>query len=726
MAPDTHQLISFPTGPVCFGPFRFDPSNVTLSRGDAHIRLPPRALGVLEYLVRRPGRLVPKDELLETVWADAHVTEDSLTQAISQIRQALQDDPRDPEYVETVPRLGYRFVAEVTGASSESVEPRRPRWRHALLWGVAAVAVVSVFAVWAPWESGQTDLPNPTTSIVTSVDGYEQYPAVSPDGRDVAFICNGGEGDRYHVWVKAMSGVGGAVQRTFGDSDDLTPAWSPRGDRIAFKREREGDSEGETVEEILYIPAIGGPETQVTTQLCGGHGLDWSPDGEYLAFSDCPARGEPYGIFLLSMTTGASHQITFPPAGETGIYRDGDPVFSPDGTSLAFARRRVGTGAPGHGHVFVLSLHAGQPTAEPKQLHTPLLNLWDLGWTEEGDAIVYAVGQTTANSHLEIVSVDGGEPSRLLVGERARYLSVASEGNRLVYSKWLDDFNIWRVSGPAAGEAGDPIKMFSSAYDDIVPVYSPQGDSVAFQSDRSGAYAIWTAHAEGGEQRQLTLGLATSETPQWHPDGERIVFCACEAWADTFYDIYVIETTGGFPRNLTHNETGDDIRPSYSPDGDWIYFVSSGEWWDIYRMPSDGTDPREKLIEWGHVPQIHDGRIHFRRSYRNWSAALDGSGERQILDFDTDLNTWQVWRGQLIFARVIGPRTGTIEILDLETNETRVHTPIDLDPTAAIDKYPSQYPFRGLSVSPDGQYILFSRLDTAGSDLMLVENYRQE
>jgi len=111
------KIISLPTGAVRFGPFRFDPTNVTLSRGDAHIHLPPRALGVLEYLVRRPGLLVTKEELLEAVWADIHVTEDALTQAISLIRQALGDDPRDPAFVETVPRLGYRFVGEVSAAA---------------------------------------------------------------------------------------------------------------------------------------------------------------------------------------------------------------------------------------------------------------------------------------------------------------------------------------------------------------------------------------------------------------------------------------------------------------------------------------------------------------------------------------------------------------------------------------------------------------------------------
>jgi Tol biopolymer transport system component/DNA-binding winged helix-turn-helix (wHTH) protein len=723
---ESGKIISLPTGAVCFGPFRFDPANVTLLRGDAHIRLPPRALGVLEYLVRRPGRLVSKEELLEAIWADAHVTEDSLTQAISQIRQALEDDARDPQYVETVPRLGYRFVADVTGASTKSVEPRRPRWRHALPWAVAAVAVISVFAVWAPWEGAETEQPTPTTTPITSLLGYEQHPALSPDGRHVAFIWDGGEGGHDHVWVQSISGVGGPQQRTFGESDDFDPGWSPEGDEIAFVRERAGEEENEIIREILRAPALGGPEILITAKTCFGWGLDWSPAGDYLAFSDCPTRDDPLGIFLLSMATGQTHQITFPPQDEMGMYVDEDPVFSPDGSMLAFARRRMGTGDPGKGHVFVLPLNGGEPIGEPRQLPTPRANLWDLDWTAEGDAIVYSTGRS-GNSYLEIVSVDGGEPARLLVGEQARHLSVASQGSRLVYSRWLDDFNLWRVGGPTADAVGDPVKVFSSSGNEIVPVYSPRGDRVAFQSDRTGAYAIWVADTDGGRERQLVSGFASSHSPQWHPSGERIVLGGNRNPGD-LTRMYVIEASGGFPQNLSSNEAANseiaETFPSFSPDGEWIYFASTGEWWDIYRMPSDGEGPRERLIEWATVPRFHNGRIYFRRSYKTWSAAADGSDQRRLQDFNTDLMTWDVWRDQLFFARVIGPRTGTIEILDLVTNETRVHTHIDLDPSAAIDKYPSQYPFLGLTVSPDGQYIVFSRLDVAGSDLRLVDNYR--
>src|SRR3974390_3930 len=77
------------------------------------IPIEPRAFRVLLYLLRNPQRIVTKDELLQSVWDDAAVTENSLARAILKLRQALGDDARSPQYIQTVSRIGYRFVSSV-------------------------------------------------------------------------------------------------------------------------------------------------------------------------------------------------------------------------------------------------------------------------------------------------------------------------------------------------------------------------------------------------------------------------------------------------------------------------------------------------------------------------------------------------------------------------------------------------------------------------------------
>lgn len=107
-----------------FEEFRLDPANALLWRGHDRVALPPKPFEVLCCLVKRAGQLVTKDELLDAVWPNLHVTESSLSFSINALRIALGDDPKAPRYIETVTRRGYRFIAPVSGA------PRMEAWRQ--------------------------------------------------------------------------------------------------------------------------------------------------------------------------------------------------------------------------------------------------------------------------------------------------------------------------------------------------------------------------------------------------------------------------------------------------------------------------------------------------------------------------------------------------------------------------------------------------------------------
>src|SRR5215208_5522295 len=99
---------------ISFGPFAFDRQSRLLWRDGNEIALPPRVLGVLELLIDRPGQVVARQDLLNGVWKDAFVTDTSLAEAVSFLRQALGDDPQAPRYIQTFHRRGYRFLAPVT------------------------------------------------------------------------------------------------------------------------------------------------------------------------------------------------------------------------------------------------------------------------------------------------------------------------------------------------------------------------------------------------------------------------------------------------------------------------------------------------------------------------------------------------------------------------------------------------------------------------------------
>src|SRR6188508_1480469 len=109
--------------PIGFGPFAFDRQSRLLWRDGTEVALPPRVLGVLEVLIDRPGEVVARQDLLDGVWKDAFVTDTSLAEAVSYLRQALGDDPQAPKYIQTVHRRGYRFVAPVTPGAGGLTPP---------------------------------------------------------------------------------------------------------------------------------------------------------------------------------------------------------------------------------------------------------------------------------------------------------------------------------------------------------------------------------------------------------------------------------------------------------------------------------------------------------------------------------------------------------------------------------------------------------------------------
>ncbi|MGE0827105.1 MAG: transcriptional regulator [Candidatus Binatia bacterium] len=105
---------------VSFGPYRLDLANGQLRRGVQEVRLTGKALAVLRYFVEQPGQLVSKDDLFQSVWPETVVTDSTLTSCIQELRQALRDNAKQPRYIETLHRRGYRFLGNV-GRSQQSV-----------------------------------------------------------------------------------------------------------------------------------------------------------------------------------------------------------------------------------------------------------------------------------------------------------------------------------------------------------------------------------------------------------------------------------------------------------------------------------------------------------------------------------------------------------------------------------------------------------------------------
>src|SRR6185295_6816152 len=162
------------------GEWTVAPTRNLLLRGGEEVKVEPRVMDVLAYLAERAGQVVPKDELVERVWDSRHVTDDVLTVTIYALRKALGDDARQPRYIETVSRRGYRWIASVEAPpDSTAIEegaplpaeaplPRRAAWR-----GVAAAAVVALALV-AAGAGWRLSLPSRSRHVPTA-ESHEEY-----------------------------------------------------------------------------------------------------------------------------------------------------------------------------------------------------------------------------------------------------------------------------------------------------------------------------------------------------------------------------------------------------------------------------------------------------------------------------------------------------------------------------------------------------------------------
>jgi Tol biopolymer transport system component len=301
---------------------------------------------------------------------------------------------------------------------------------------------------------------------------------------------------------------------------------------------------------------------------------------------DRDSEQAPNSIFLLDIETREKRKLTTPPSGSW----DGLPAFSPDGGSLAFTR--------GHGRplsdIYVLRLSdTGRPRAAPQRITYDNTFVFGLDWTADGRSIVFSSTRGGVWA-LWRVSPSGGEPERLPVGgNNAFWPSVSKRGNRLAYSEGVEDWNIWRVAAPGGGAMEDPaaapIRISPSPQIDQSPAFSPDGRMIAWSSMHSGSHQIWVCNTDGSQPTQLThLDPPGAAEPLWSPDGRQIAF---NAYSRGPHNVYVIGADGGAARRLTTGDFDEDLY-SWSRDGKWIYFGSNhGEGDALWKAPVSGGSP---------------------------------------------------------------------------------------------------------------------------------------
>jgi Tol biopolymer transport system component len=571
--------------------------------------------------------------------------------------------------------------------------------KHGLARILAGTAGLLVAAV-AIWSCRPVAQPTTSTASLTNYPGLQIQPAFSPDGKKVTFAWDGEKRENFDIYVKVV-GAGAPLRLTSNPAPEHHPDWSPDGRYIAFCRAVSDHFE------IWSIPAQGGAERKLgESAVC--EGLSWSPDGKYLALVDKTAPQASNTIFSLSVETGEKGRLTSLP---DEFWGDFSPKFSPDGKTLAFRR----ASSSENNDLYVLSVGVGgKPEGSPRRLTFRKEQISGFDWTADGRRIVFLAG------NLWMISASGGTPERLAVtSDDADALSVSRSGSRLVYQRHLFDFNIWRVNlGDPGRKPGNPVPFISSPKEDIDPAVSPNGKRVAFVSGRTGGREIWMCDANGSNSVQLTsFGGTNLFGPRWSPDGKNIAFAAEDGQKP---HIYVVSPNGGKPRRLTSQAALREGWPYWSRDGKWLYFTSDrSSRAEIWRMPSKGGEAVQITSHQGAGEQESpDGRyIYYCKGFpldmSLWRIPVKGGEEVKVIDAMHSNGRWNIARNGIYFFTP-PDKEGHSDIRLYEFSTGKVSKILTIE--RVVDEH--------IAVSPDSRWILYTQVDDAASDLMLVENYR--
>lgn len=670
-----------------FDGLRLDTRTRRLEGPKGPVHLPPKPYEVLIELLREPGGVVNREALLERVWPERPASDETLSRTVADLRKYLDDDTREPRFIETVPKVGYRFVAPVERLETGPGGGRRPPLAAVIIAGAAMLALaLGVFWERRAGEAGREAQPGHPVPLTSEI-GDEDTPAVSPDGNLLAYAARQTGDENWDIRLLDLE-TGATRNLVAGPDREYAPVFSPDGREVAFLRYY-----GERC--AVMVASLDGTERRVAgcrTPLMGY--LDWSPDGRRIAYSDSPPEGPGLVLMSVDLDTGATGRLVpHPPPGSFQFA----PRFSPDGRQIAFIQ-----GDLEQNELWLAQV--GEDAA--RQLTRLGGRLTGLDWNGDGTALYFATDLSPGAALWR--AVPGEDPVRVRE-ERAFTLAYDLAGKRLVYDQIRLRTNIWSVSLENGRLSGRPEKRIASTRIDNLPSVSPDGSRLAFVSDRTGEREIWLAGSDGEAVRRLTRLRATAfDRADWSPDGAALVYSALR---DGRWTGYLHPLDGTAPGRLSGAD-GEIRHPVWSRGGDWILYADGD---GIRRLsPSDLRDESVLALE-GAVPLFeHGGDLFFMSpgSPGLGRLAPDGSVERILTQFGFTVPAAVTRAGDHVVFIATSPWDGNRRLTTYDLGSGDLHA------LHTVVSYTRQ---AHASAVPDGSVVYYSQTDDAQSDLVLLE-----
>src|ERR1051326_2425808 len=604
-----------------FGDFIVDTDQKVVLRQDKELPLTPKLFETLLILVENSGRIVQKEQFMERLWPHTFVEEANLTSNIRQLRKSLGDNARQPHYIETVTKRGYRFIASVqrvdtinnggNGSATQvetsptaipaTVTDRKPLKQKVVI-ALATVVVVLIaggFVFWRFSRASSKNLGELVANLPLKIErltdsGQSRNAAISPDGKYVAYtqMFKG----RYSIWIRQLTT--NTNSEIVSPSDNIIGmAFSHSGEYLYFVA---GNPSA-----LYRVSLFGDVPGKIIERLEGKFSL--SPDDGRIAFIrvSTDSNGQQEHALMIANSDGANERKLL-----VRQYPDklDAPVWSPDGESIVCAHGNSAAGSQGVSLVEVRAVDGSTRELSSEQF----FNIAKIEWLPQKTGLIMTAGKKPEGyRQLWRVSYPSLQFTEITAGLSSfSDLSLTRNGDKIVASQSTRAFDLW----VGATRDSENLKKITAVMDKFC--WTPDGRLI-YSLNTIGNVDLWVMRPDGQEQKQLTLNSATNDAPAVTSDGRYIVFISNRAGA---FQVWRMQMDGSDAVALTNG--GGKNFPAVSPDGKWVLYNTTDDW-QLWRVSIDGGAATRLSDAYALFPSISpDGKM---------IACLGRSGSNAVL-----------------------------------------------------------------------------------------------
>lgn len=599
-----------------FDDFCLDATDCQLSRRGEVIALPPKVFDTLRVMVEHRGRILEKEFLMKSLWPDTFVEDGTLAQYVFLLRKALHEETSDQRYIETVPRRGYRFIAEVkevnrdafdeaaisiaplqngnhriaatvVAANGTASTPHQTQLpvvaRTSFFKSVVVICLLLVACLLAGYFFlRRTEQPFATqqTMQITRLtsNGKATLPVLSPDGKYVAYRVD--EAGKHSVWLRQLEAANSVQIVPPAEVELASLSFAPDGNYLYYTVYQRPPVYG-----ALYrVPVLGGSALKLIDDVDSA--ITFAPDGKRMAFIRLfPLEAE--SSIIVAKPDGSEQQRLATRKLPDYFHHEDGLAWSPDGNLIAVPAGSSGANGPFMNVISVDTKSGAQ---------TPITTLeWrrtgQVAWRKDGSglvAVAWNKNSPLASNQLWFFPFPKGEPRRI-TNDLNVYegVSLSPDSRQLVTVQSTKVANLWLVPESNAKRA---VQIGGQIIDNhahrLGLTWSPNG-KVIYGSYASGNADLWQMDADGNQQRQLTTDARIDLAPAISADGRQIAFVSNRAGV---FNIWRMDEEGLNATRLTNGQA--DHFPNFTPDGKSLFYTGSiHEKPTVWKVPIEGGEP---------------------------------------------------------------------------------------------------------------------------------------